>query len=202
MTVDRTRDTNRWDRFGIDRAELLCSLVRALLAIGAEDTLGALVDHALACDKYDLTDEHLEAIFALEKRLARLPEPSAAIARWIGSCRTELERRTAQPPQPPSDYRRASELSCDCADCRALARFLADPDQPQARFPLAKARRQHLHQIIDENRCDCTHVTARVGRPFTLVCTKTTASYEAACKIHQRDLKNLKRLVAIEAKCP
>jgi hypothetical protein len=35
---------------------------------------------------------------------------------------------------------------------------------------------------------------------FPLVCTKTTASYEAACKIHERDLNNLARIVAIEKK--
>ena len=72
--------------------------------------------------------------------------------------------------------------------------------QKQSRFPLAKKRRQHLHQIIDGNRCDLTHVTERRGSPFTLVCTKTTASYEAACKIHERDLQNLSRIIALENK--
>jgi hypothetical protein len=65
---------------------------------------------------------------------------------------------------------------------------------------MAKARRQHLHRVIDSHRCDCTHVTERRGSPQTLVCTKTTASYEAACEIHDRDLKHLERIVAIERK--
>jgi len=78
--------------------------------------------------------------------------------------------------------------------------FLANPDRKQGRFPLAKKRRQHLHQIIDGNLCNLTHVTERRGSPFTLVCTKTTASYEAACKIHRRDLQNLSRIIALENK--
>ncbi len=75
-----------------------------------------------------------------------------------------------------------------------LSGFLADPDNEQLRLPLAKRRRQHLHQIIDGNGCDLTHVTERRGSPHTLVCTKTIASYEAACRIHERDSKNLARI--------
>jgi hypothetical protein len=63
-----------------------------------------------------------------------------------------------------------------------------------------KERRQHLHQIIDGNHCDLTHVTTRTGSPHTLVCTKTTASYEKACKIYARDQENLKRLRALEGR--
>ena len=100
--------------------------------------------------------------------------------KWLRFCRGELESRVAAEPQKPTDYRRAANLSCKCKDCQALAKFLADPEKPQARFPMAKARRQHLHRVIDGHRCDCTHVTERRGNPLTLVCTKTTASYEAA----------------------
>ena len=182
------------------RAALLGSLVTAMLAVGAEKPLGRLIDHAFSCGKYDLTDAHLTAIFALEKRLTQSAAPSRAVSNWLNSCRRELESRTAKAPQKPTNYRRANKLSCNCSDCRELAAFLADPNQRQARFPLAKQRRQHLHQIIDSHRCDCTHVTERRGSPYTLVCTKTTASYEGACKIHDRDLQNLARVVAIEKK--
>ncbi len=189
-----------WRVREVDRAGLLGSLVAAMLAVGAEQSLGRLIDHVWSCGKYDLTAAQLAAMFRLEKQLGKLAKSSAAISKWLSACRAELERRTHSAPQKPTDYRRAAELSCNCGDCRALARFLADPDQPQARFPLAKQRRQHLHQIIDGHRCDCTHVTERRGSPYVLVCTKTTASYEAACQVHERDLKNLARVVAIEQK--
>ena len=198
---DQQPPENPWQRREIDRSALLISLAKALLAIDAVEPLSQLVDHTLShVEQYDLTAAHLRAIFSLESRIAKLPTINTAISHWIATCRQELESRTAQAPQKPTDYRRAAKLSCDCNDCNALSRFLADSHQSQARFPLAKARRRHLHQIIDANRCDLTHVTERLGRPFTLVCTKTIASYEDACKIHARDLENLSRIIALENK--
>lgn len=184
----------------VDRAALLLALATAMLAVNAEKPLGRLIKHAWSCGKFDLTDAHLAAIFGLERQLAKLATPSAAISKWVSLCRIALGSRVAAPPRKPLDFRRGADLSCKCRDCQALAEFLADPEKPQARFPMAKTRRQHLHGVIDSHRCDCTHITERRGSPQTLVCTKTTASYEAACKIHDRDLKNLARLVAIEKK--
>ena len=194
---DRQRHDHEWQLQEVDRGAVLGSLVAAMIAVGAEEPLSRLLDHALASDKYDLTDAHLAAIFALERQLAKR-SADGAISRWLAACRRELERRTAQAPQKPADYRRAAKLSCNCRDCRALSEFLADPDRREARFPLAKERRRHLHNIIDRDRCDCTHVTEHRGSPHTLVCTKTTASYDAACKIHDRDVKNLSRIAALE----
>ena len=71
----------------------------------------------------------------------------------------------AEAPQRPTDYRRADNLSCKCPDCRALRALLADPNQREARFSMAKERRRHLHGIIDSNRCDCSHVTEHRGNP-------------------------------------
>jgi len=194
---ERSRDDD-WSVREIDRGALLATLVAAMLAVDAEKPLRRLIDHALASGKYDLTDAHLAAIFALESRLAKLPGGGEAISHWLAACRRELESRTVEAPQEPADYRRDDKVSCKCRDCRELSAFLADPDRREARFPLAKERRRHLHNIIDRDRCDCTHTTERRGRPYTLVCTKTTASYQAARKIHERDLKNLARVAALE----
>lgn len=197
---DQQPSNDNWRIREVNRAALLVSLAEAMLAVDVEKPLLRLVEHALACDKYDLTDAHLAAIFTIEKRLAKLTASSPAISHWLAACRSELESRTAQAPKKPTDYRRSSSLSCDCGDCVALSLFLANPDERQARFPLAKHRRQHLHRIIDDDHCDCTHVTQRTGRPYTLVCTKTTASYDATCKIYERDLDNLSRVIALEKK--
>jgi 2OG-Fe(II) oxygenase superfamily len=189
-----------WRVKEIDRPTLLGSLVKSLISVEAADPLAALMDHALArSDKYDLTDVHLAVLFALESWLTRtLSQPHAIINRWLAHCRAELEGRTAEAPTPPADFARNGKLSCTCRDCQELSRFLADPTEPVHRFPLAKERRRHLHQIIDSNHCDLTHLTARTGRPYALVCTKTIASYERAREIYLRDQKNLKRLRAIE----
>ena len=201
QAYDQQPPENHWQRREIDRSTLLSSLVKAMLAIDAVMPLSHLIDHALNhAEQYALTAAHLSAIFSLESRIVKLTPANAAISHWLATCRQELESRTAQAPQKPTDYRRAAKLSCDCSDCTTLSRFLADPHQKQARYPLAKARRRHLHQIIDTNHCDLTHDTERCGSPYTLVCTKTTASYEGACKIYQRDLQNLTHIITMEKK--
>ena len=190
---------NAWGVRTLDRTALLVTLVSAMLEIGAQRPLRKVIDHTLAHrEQYDLTDTHLTAIFKLAPRLGTLSPPGKAITHWLSACRRELQMRTARAPHAPGDYRRDAGLSCKCADCRVLSRFLANPNERECRMPLNKDRRQHLHGIIEANRCDVTHVTERKGRPFTLVCTKTTASYERACKAFERDKRNLSQIVGIE----
>ncbi len=148
-----------------------------------------------------LTDSHLAALFALESWLVgKLAEPHRAISRWLAECRSALESRVAQVPEKPTDYRRPADLACGCSDCSELSSFLANPDESVHRFSVRKERRRHLHQIIQRHKCDLTHVTERRGSPYTLVCTKTTASYKAARQVHERDKKNLIRLKALQKK--
>jgi hypothetical protein len=91
----------------------------------------------------------------------------------------------------------AAQPACNCADCRALSLFLADPETPVARFPLAEQRRRHLHTQIERHQCDCTHQTERKGRPYTLVSAKTTASYERREKQYRQDRQLLEEIEAL-----
>ena len=61
-----------------------------------------------------------------------------------------------------------------------LTAFLADPSIQRTTWPLAKPRRQHLHQRIDEAELPVTHTTVRQGSPHQLVLTKTA-------DVHLRD---------------
>jgi hypothetical protein len=200
--LDAAKTQTDWRSPSIDRSSLLADLVKAMVAVDAAQPLSRLIDHALdRRDKYDLTDAHLAAIFSLKTWLVgRKTKTHPAVSGWLTKCRTDLEAIVANPPQRPTDFRRPAKLSCKCSDCRELSKFLGDPNEEVRRFPMAKERRRHLHQIIDGEKCDLTHVTERRGRPYTLVCKKTTASYEAACKIHQRDEANLRALKSIEQK--
>jgi hypothetical protein len=199
---DNHSSANDWRVERIDRSGLLVSLVKSLVSVDCTEPLDELFDHTLSQVKtYDLTDAHLAAIFALESCLSReRGKARRVVSRWLNHCRIELEQRTEHAPTPSADFRRAAKLSCSCADCRELSGFLADPDESIHRFKASKDRRQHLHRIIDGNGCDLTHVTTRTGSPHTLVCTKTIASYQLACKIYARDTENLKRLQAVEKK--
>lgn len=196
---DAQTPANDWQVRTIDRVALLSSLVKSLAVIEADEPLATLLDHALAAhDTYDVIETHVAAIFSLESWLrAASTAPNRSLSHWLAVCRSELAARVAHVPIEPTDYRRPAKLSCNCADCRELSAFLADPDEAVHRFRVRKDRRQHLHQMIDRHHCDLTHVTERRGSPQTLVCTKTTASYEAACRVHERDQQFLSRLEAL-----
>jgi hypothetical protein len=105
--------------------------------------------------------------------------------------------RSEHPPAPPLDWAQPVKIGCNCADCRELQAFIRDPVQQEYRFRVRQDRRQHLHQQIDRARLDMTHVTERKGSPQTLVCTKTRATYQRACKRYQSDLALFRRLESL-----
>jgi hypothetical protein len=179
-----------WEARVVKRVELLPPLVQALVALDEPELLDRLVTYVLDRPKeFDLTTVQVPALDSLRPWLNRhLKSQSQPLGRWLRAVLGELEDRAAHPPQKPADWRRASETGCRCADCRALRGFLEDPTAKVLRLPLAEQRRRHLHQVIDGNRLDTTHVTERRGRPYTLVCTKTYASYERALAAHRVDL--------------
>ena len=89
-------------------------------------------------------------------------------------CRNELETELSLPPRPPDDWSITGfQSDTCCADCTMFAAFLADPATQRTTWPLAKPRRQHLHQRIDEAELPLTHTTIRQGSPHKLVITKT-----------------------------
>lgn len=191
--IERTDSTGvqYWDAPKIDRAGLLVAMSHSLVMLENDKLLNRFLSWQSIHSRYDLVEVNIPAAIKLMTLLKDRVKGNKPIRMWVDSLRKELESRTREEPAQPTNWRRASKLSCDCADCIRLSAFLADPTQPEARFPLAKHRRQHLHGIIDGNKCDCTHTTLRVGSPQVLVCKKTTASYEQACKTYAADLKHL-----------
>jgi hypothetical protein len=200
VAFDAKAPANDWQVRSLERTALLRALVKALAAVEADEPLAKLIDHTLAASQtYDMIDTHVAAILALESWLSTAPAKSrGAITHWLSACRSELAARVEHEPARPTDYRRPSQLSCNCDDCRELSAFLDNPNEAAHRFRVRKDRRQHLHQIIERHHCDLTHVTERLGSPQTLVCTKTTASYETACQVYERDRRFLSRLEALE----
>lgn len=169
------------------RKGLLAPLFRALTSIDEGPRLEALFGRALVNpDRYDLHDVLIPSareILAMHPPVAAGRKAAAMLA---DHCVRSLEDRCAPPLLPPADWRRPAALGCNCPDCQIVSAFLDDPEKSVLCFPLAQARRGHIHQQVDRNRCDLLHVTERKGRPYTLVLTKTRASYERA--LQQRDL--------------
>jgi len=128
--------------------------------------------------------------FAIKQR-GELPN---ALRDWIDELTKLLVVATAEEPGPPNDFRRKSETGCDCKFCRQLSRFLSDPAQQQTNIPAAEYHRNHLEQVIHERRLDVATKTVKLGRPYSLGLTKTTASHEADVQRFRNDLKLLDSL--------
>lgn len=193
---DPKRAKRNWRARTIDLRALLASLSQAFLALEESKLLERLVKYLRDRPKeFNLTTVQVPALLGLETWLKRNVKSAAApLHHWLKAVAEELEHRKAHPPREPKDWRRASATGCTCADCKELARFLNDPNVKTLRLPLAKHRRQHLHNVIDGKKLDTTHVTERSGSPYTLVCTKTGRSYERSLQAHRIDLSHLTKI--------
>jgi hypothetical protein len=67
---------------------------------------------------------------------------------------------------------------CTCDLCSTLKAFLASPAKRTFDWPLRKDDRHHIHSRIDAAELPVTHVTRRMGRPYTLVLTKTDSLFD------------------------
>lgn len=105
-------------------------------------------------------------------------------------CRQALVTALEQPQRAPDDWS-ITELEpggC-CDDCTTLAGFLTDPTAQTTTWPLARARRQHIHHRLDDAELPVTHRTIREGSPHKLVLTKTA-------DLHHRDAERKATLTA------
>ena len=193
-------DPTAWRSPQWNRVDMIFQIVSSLATIGEPKLLSRYLVWMSQHPRYDLIEVQIPALTKLADLLTPTIKTMPAIANWIQAMVTELESRTKSPPVEPTDWRRNGKLSCNCTDCKKLSAFLEKPDVQLAKFPLAKARRQHLHRMIEQHRCDCTHVTERGGRPESLVCKKTNASYTAASLIHARDQAHLRFIRKLQSK--
>jgi hypothetical protein len=204
--IDQEKAATEYDYHArsVERADVLAGLARSLLATEQSELLSRVVAHALARPaKYPLTAVHVAALTALQPWLEKnVKKPVPALSQWLGSCCEQLAALTARAPEPFPDWRRPATITCHCADCAELKRFLDDPREQVHRFAVAQARRGHLEHVIRHCHCDLDCRTEQRGRPYTLVCTKNSASYEAKLMTFHQDQEHLATLRSIQAGLP
>jgi hypothetical protein len=202
--IDRETVAHDWRVREVGRSQVLAGLARSLLASGQDKLLGQLVTHALdRPETYPLRTAHVPALIDLGPWLEKhVEKPPAALSHWLASCCEQLEAHTNRPPQPPADFRRDAALSCHCAACGELKRFLEDPNQEVYHYRAREDQRRHLENSIRQGHCDLDLRTERRGSPYTLVCTKNTASYKARLQQYHQDQDRLLLLRSIELSFP
>jgi hypothetical protein len=104
---------------------------------------------------------------------------------------TRLRARLDQPARAEDDWSVQLPDGCACDLCRTFASFLADPTRRKLDWPLAKARRSHIHARIDQGELPVSHQTRRAGSPYTLVLTKTAQLFERETQQRTRDQADL-----------
>lgn len=177
------------------REEKLADLGPALRAV-----LEATAVADAAAVRRSLTDPLCDAGFKAKSDPVTLPALVTAVlsdgevpteANGLGivgrHCIEQLEARLAQPPRTADDWSiDRPDRGCDCDDCQVLHAFLDDTDQREHVWPLAKPRRQHIHQQIDGAELPVTHQTRREGSPHKLVLTKADDLVERDRKARSR----------------
>ncbi len=178
-------------RFGDEAVDDLFTLAwRRGLAAEATTAAAAVADEPAVVTP----DRTLPAALA-KLHLEEGAAGSSAFALLWGHAADFLLARSARPPEEPRDWTIGANVGCRCEHCSRLRDFCKDPAARTARFPLRKDLRAHLHQTIDRRRLDIEHVTERRGRPFTLVCTKTRATYRRRLAEYAEDVSCMRGLI-------
>jgi hypothetical protein len=148
-----------------------------------------------------LLDVEKTLLPGLESAFAAATRPPAELVNplWQQAAVFYLGRSENPPPAPVDWAQQVSVGSQRSPELCELELFARDPVRQVHRFRINQQERQTIHQTIERLGLDMTHVTERKGRPYTLVCTKTRATYERACKQHQSDLGDMRRLLALPA---
>lgn len=146
-------------------------------------------------ERFDISTAQATALMGLETWLrATVKKKKAPLGKWLKTVVSELKSREQNPPEPPSDWRRKSPIVCNCDECKELSRYLKDPNEETLHLQLLKSRIDHLVHIEEGNKLDTTHFIDRRRRPFTIIFTKTSASFDAEMERYDTDVARLVKM--------
>jgi predicted 2-oxoglutarate/Fe(II)-dependent dioxygenase YbiX len=193
----RAPQTGPWGRPRSMQPDIVVDVLTALDQIDPEmaDTAAEIM---LVWPKtYGVDAVLVPAILKLGQSMdAELPTP----VRLRTACLAHLRTRIALPLTPPSDWTRASAVTCACNHCRELGSFLADPTRETWNFKAPQADRSHLETMIRHDGHDLDFMTLRRGSPHCLVCSKNQASYERRARQRKKDMEDVAQLEASPTK--
>lgn len=138
-------------------AELQKSIVDTLLSTEPPASLGVL-RAAIAQPSDDLSGLNLAPLHAY--------------------CVQALTGKLAQPGRAPDDWSIPAPALHSGELGEILSPFLESSKRKRLEWPLAKAKRQTIHQYIERYELPLRHETRRTGRPYTLVLEKTRDLFE------------------------
>ncbi|MFA7668943.1 MAG: 2OG-Fe(II) oxygenase [Burkholderiaceae bacterium] len=150
--------------------ELQKSIVDTLLSAGPSASLGVL-RAAVAQPSDDLSSLNLAPLHAY--------------------CVQSLTERLAQPERAPHDWSIPAPALSSGELGKTLALFLESSERKRLEWPLAKDKRQIIHQYIGSYELPLSHETRRTGRPYTLVLEKTQDVFEREAVERRRWSKDL-----------
>jgi hypothetical protein len=180
----RTADVRRAPIDGQHIAELLSVSIRFNLTTQTDGLLESLISEARVVDIRDYESMLLPFLKQTKQVLKdhNIPLCHVSFRRLYQTILISyITRYVGKKPERGINWTRPN-VGCRCGDCAGLNQFLSSPSQIVGRFPVAKKRRQHLHQMLDRSGSDCTHVTERYGSPQTLLVTKTHDNLARAVK--------------------
>jgi hypothetical protein len=192
----------RWAAHAIDRDLQMSSpsqREQALRELGTP--LAAILQGALLVDASDVRDGAVERLCRDDSLLGcgtgvlratpRSQWAAVGVDAVAAHCRAILATRLARPERSGVDWSLDLPAGCECDLCDALRGFLAAQDRKVYEWPLAKDGRRHVHQRVDAAELPVRHQTRRVGRPYTLILTKTEALFEREAQQRRSDQEEL-----------
>ena len=180
-----------YGRIGNDaNATVVREVLQGCGILGDEAAADEAANHIFA--RQDLFPEDAILVPAVIAFLASADaRPTGGFERVRTHCVAHLKARIAQELAPPPDFTREGRITCNCADCAALGRFLSSPREPRWEFRAAKPRRAHISTVISSKRLDLDTETLERGSPHGLLCTKNQRSYDRRVAQRAEDLTNL-----------
>lgn len=140
-----------------------------------------------ATDLLTSDDRLVNAAVAVLRRVVEFGHPLDPYAVLADHLIERLDARLDVPVRDPDDWSIDVGGGCRRSECEALGEFLADPGRLTFEWKLAEQGRSHIEQEIAVRELPVRHETRKLGRPYTLVLTKTPEVFEREARAREWD---------------